>query len=77
MNSNTIVTSNNTYTYCKNGILKDLILYNISGIEQNLDTTIYGHTQCQQIKNSDCTINNTIIKDGESATFFESSNSLS
>lgn len=77
MNLNTSVISNNTYTYCKNWILKDLVLYNISNTEQDLDTTTYTNTQCQQIKNSDCSINNTIIKDWESATFFETSNSLS
>lgn len=76
MNSNTLLPSNNTYTYCKNGILKDLIWYNISWIEQNLDTTIYRHIQCQQNRNSDCNINNTTIKDSESLTFFESSSSV-
>ncbi len=77
MNTNTILTSNNTYAYCKNGVLKDLIGYNISWIEQNLDTTAYRHTQCQQIKNTDCTINNTTIKDTQSLIFFESSSSIS
>lgn len=71
------VTGNNTYVYCKNGILKDYILSNIVWSEQNFQQSNYPYTQCSQIKNSDCQINNTIIKDGESATFFASNSSLS
>ncbi len=65
----------NTYVYCKNWVLKDLVLSNILGTEQNFNQNSYPYTQCSQIRSSDCTLNNTIIKHGESATFYESNNS--
>lgn len=75
-NINSLSTGENTYVYCKNWILKDLILYNIYNSEQNFSVNTYPYTQCSQLKNSDCQINNTIIKDGESITFFENNNSV-
>jgi len=75
--NNAIVEGNNTYVYCKNWVLKDLIQYNIFSSEQNFNQNDYPYTQCNQLRSSDCQINNTIIKNWESKIFFQSDNSVS
>ena len=75
-NINSISTGNNTYVYCKHGILKDRIAYNVTNTEQNLNTNIYISPTCQQTYNN-CYINNTVILNWESKVFYENGNSTS